>query len=90
MCGDEYVWVRFEGFSIVACYIFPNIPRERFESSVDEVMNLTRDKGGTVTLIGDLNAKSHLWRSAHRMENEWGVPDRLLTSHYPRLLWQEK
>lgn len=61
MCGDGYVYVEFEDFRMMVCYIFPNLPREEYETRVDEIMEVIRAREGPTMVLGDLNAKSAKW-----------------------------
>lgn len=42
---EGYIWVCFGRFSIVACYVSPNINIESFNSKIDEIMGYIERKG---------------------------------------------
>ncbi|KAK9686214.1 Endonuclease-reverse transcriptase [Popillia japonica] len=57
--GDGHLVLRLRGFSIVCCYISPNINMTDYQHAVDNIMDRLQD--GETVVLGDINAKSPMW-----------------------------
>lgn len=71
--GRGFVWVRTSGFVLYSCYISPNIPKELFEKTVQEIMlEVVRQQHKNVIITGDFNAKASEW-GGPGVEDQRGV-----------------
>lgn len=57
--GEGYVVLRLRAFSVVCCYISPNISMTDYQRAVDNLMELVQH--GETVVLGDINAKSPMW-----------------------------
>ncbi|CAK9820189.1 Putative 115 kDa protein in type-1 retrotransposable element R1DM [Anthophora quadrimaculata] len=55
------VAVDFAEFSVVGCYVSPNISLESYAEFLDRVEVACRDRKGDVLVAGDFNAKATAW-----------------------------
>lgn len=55
--------VSFPNFAKYACYISPNISRASSESKIDQITEMIKGSREEAIILGDLNAKSHIWGS---------------------------
>lgn len=60
---EGYVRVRINGVYVYAVYISPNIAIEDFKEKTNEIFRDLKRHRKQAVLIGDVNAKSHLWGS---------------------------
>ncbi|KAG5867277.1 hypothetical protein JTB14_006767 [Gonioctena quinquepunctata] len=54
--GKENFILEMQAFSIIACYLSPNINMERYKELVDEILNIATTKAKSFVLMGDCNA----------------------------------
>ncbi|XP_072395077.1 uncharacterized protein [Diabrotica undecimpunctata] len=73
--GGNHILIKMRDFSLLACYISPNIRIREYKNIVDEIMN-TAIREKQIMIAGDINAKSRQWGSPANDEkgeiwNEW-------------------
>lgn len=62
--GNCFVWMQFDEFTIISCYLTPSDCIENFEEKLNEIEDKIRDIGGTFIVAGDFNSRAV----------EWGMP----------------
>lgn len=60
---DGFVTLKFAEFTLVGCYISPNVSEEEYDRRVYEIMDCVITNPSKTLLMGDLNAKSATWSS---------------------------
>ncbi|XP_072403173.1 uncharacterized protein [Diabrotica undecimpunctata] len=73
--GGNHLLIRLRDFSLLACYVSPNIPMMRYETIVNEIMGAAINEK-KILIAGDINAKSRQWGSPindkkGELWNEW-------------------
>ncbi|KAG5879721.1 hypothetical protein JTB14_023037 [Gonioctena quinquepunctata] len=58
--GAGFIALNFDKWSLINCYVSPNIKLQEFKNYIDAVMQQAR-KCSKFIIAGDLNAKSTLW-----------------------------
>ncbi|KAK9685432.1 Endonuclease-reverse transcriptase [Popillia japonica] len=68
-----YVSITIAGWVLFCCYISPNIEMDVYKEKVDEIANQVSSAKKEAIIVGDFNAKSHMWESARndRKEEHW-------------------
>lgn len=61
--GDGYVHLKFEDWSLFACYSSPNIKLEDFKHQIDVLIRQIKNTNLNVVVVGDFNSKSAIWGS---------------------------
>lgn len=56
---DGYLTLTMKDYTIICCYISPNIDILEYEQEVDNIMDTANNKD--VIILGDINAKSTYW-----------------------------
>lgn len=59
--GDGYLILTLTEYSLVCCYISPNLPEQDYNNEVDVIMR--KIDGREAIVLGDINAKSSQWGS---------------------------
>lgn len=57
------VWMDYEDFILVCCYISPNVNHETFESFLNDLNRIVDVRDKEIIIIGDFNAWSTVWGS---------------------------
>ncbi|XP_072380679.1 uncharacterized protein [Diabrotica undecimpunctata] len=73
--GGNHILLKMRDFSLLACYISPNIRIREYKNIVDKIIN-TAIRKKQIMIAGDINAKSLQWGSPANDEkgeiwNEW-------------------